>query len=105
MSEEHRDLVQKTINANVAEAMEHGPGLRYTTRLVVLCRDPVAGRSLLQGFGPFGVGRMWCKDDEWVRDLPGYATAPTQDAPRPDAVVVKEDALRESRLLRGDTAD
>lgn len=72
----HQEIVNEVIGKNVATAMEQGPGLRYDTGLVVVARDPEANMVLVQGFGPFGVGSMWCRDDEDHRRYPGYDSCP-----------------------------
>lgn len=66
---------------NLAEFMEHGPGLRLSTRTWVLARDPEKKQVQLGGLGAFGVGRMWFLDDPSMSLKLGYDDAPLMHAP------------------------
>lgn len=46
----------------------------------VEARDRERGYTLLGSLGVFGVGTMWYPDDDHIRGLPGYETAPDRDA-------------------------
>lgn len=61
---------------NLQEYMEHGPGLRYTTRTWIVARDRARKKVLLGGLGCMGCGQMWFDDKERYAADPTYADAP-----------------------------
>lgn len=58
---------------NFREFMEHGPGLRTSTRTWIDARAP--GFVLIGGLGALGCGQMWVKERPEHRELPGYDDA------------------------------
>lgn len=82
MSKTHEEMVNETINHNVSEFMEKGPGLRYTTQTVILAVDEVNNAVLVGGLGAMGVGQMWFNLSDHHKSKPEYATAPRQSMPK-----------------------
>lgn len=69
-------------NSNVAEALEHGPGLRFSTRIWVVAKDPEHEAVLLGGLGAMGVGQMWQKYEHnpYVLEDETFVDAPIRDS-------------------------
>lgn len=65
---------------NMAEFMEHGPGLRITTSTWTVARDRTQKKVLRGGLGAMGVGQMWFDEtdaEKWQwTDEPEWETAP-----------------------------
>ena len=59
MSTEPYDNAQEVYTHNIADVMEHGPGLRVTRRTAVLAHDPDRNLVKIGGLGALGVGTMW----------------------------------------------
>ena len=76
------DEIADRLAHNLDEFMEHGPGLRFTTRDWIVKRCP-DGHVLLGGLGAMGVGQMWSHDrvEPTVHDdgsrTPAYSEDPT----------------------------
>lgn len=73
--------IAERAGANLSEFMEHGPGLRYSTRHWILRRCP-NGHVELGGLGGMGVGTMWSNDrtEETIYE-DGSRTAPYSEDP------------------------
>lgn len=75
----HDAIISGVIEGNVAKAMadDGPPGIRTDMGLCVVAKTEGGGECLIAGFGPFGVGQMWCgnEDGRWD-DYPGFDTAP-----------------------------
>lgn len=67
--------IDRRAASNMDEFMEHGPGLRRTTRSWVLERCP-EGHVLLGGLGGMGVGVMWFRERDHHRQDATYEEAP-----------------------------
>lgn len=74
----HAEKVSAALERNVQRVLKDGPGLRYSTEVVVLARDRTAGKVLLGGLGGMGVGEMW-RDE---RDFPRYTGDEMRDYSR-----------------------
>ena len=71
------DEAAKVVETNLDLVMNDPgpPRLRYDIGLAVVAK--AAGSTLLVGFGPFGTGRMWCRHETYMEELPGWADSPT----------------------------
>lgn len=68
--------IEEKLAENVAEFMEHGAGLRPTTRVWISGRDRTNGYVYLSGLGGMGVGDMWAKETEEHATYTGFDDAP-----------------------------
>lgn len=57
------EKINAALDHNLAEFMEHGPGLRKTTQTAVAAKCPTGKHILICGLGGMGVGQMWI----WTR--------------------------------------
>jgi hypothetical protein len=60
----YRDKAEEAQRKNIEEFMEHGPGLRKSTRIFYVARCPSGRHVLKGGLGGMGVGQMW----SWTRE-------------------------------------
>lgn len=74
---------QQVSRANIQDMMEHGPGLRCTTRSFAISKDTKNKQILLGGLGGMGIGWMWFPLSPSHKDTPGYDEAPDIDAGPP----------------------
>ena len=75
-------IIEESATANLSEFMEHGPGLRWSTRSWAVAKDTANNRVKLGGLGCMGVGEMWFDLDvvpHYTED-PTFADAPEQDS-------------------------
>lgn len=83
------DTIRERQASNLGEFMEHGPGLRHSTRTWVLAKDPVNRRVLVGGLGGFGIGRMWFGEAQYTfyEREETFVDAPVQDSPDEGTIV------------------
>lgn len=79
MNTDREKIIAESANHNLAELIEQGPGLRYSTRTWVLAKDSKRKRVLLGGLGCMGCGQMWFDDKDKYKEDPTYKDAPEQE--------------------------
>jgi len=62
---------------------------------VIVAKDSVKGYVLYDGLGVLRVGRMWFKEEQRHRELPGYDQIPEQDSAGGFGVQTVEDLLKD----------
>lgn len=67
-------------NHNLAEFLEKGPGLRYTTKTWIVARDPARKMVLVGGLGCMGCGQMWREERPTDHEDSTYQSAPIMDS-------------------------
>lgn len=65
----YRKIAEERQRANIAEFMEHGPGLRKSTRTFYVAKCPNGCHVIKGGLGGLGVGQAWCAS--WWTDHSG----------------------------------
>lgn len=76
---DHDATVNLVMESNVARAMntDFPTGIRTDMSLCVVVKTADGKECLVGGFGPFGVGQMWCDNEDGSCDgYAGFETAP-----------------------------
>ena len=68
--------IEQKREENEREFLEKGPGLRYSTNTWIEAKDTQKGYHLTGGLGALGVGKMWFKTDDEIKQNPEYIKAP-----------------------------
>lgn len=76
MTERDEEIARRAEH-NMAEFMEKGPGLRWSTQTWVIAKDSTVRKVLVGGLGAMGVGRMWAESyDLHEENDPTFVDAP-----------------------------
>lgn len=61
---------------NVADVLKHGPRLAYSRKTWISAVSPDGAHVLLNGLGAMGVGQMWVRTSDEIRQNEEYDKAP-----------------------------
>lgn len=108
MSDSEKDAAEVSAirEANMVKALTEPlhEGIRTDMGQSCLMRDIRRGRVLVDGFGPFGVGRMWIKTkeslEEYPNRLPGFLSCPILTKEMEIDGIRRKIALKEAEIAK-----